>query len=195
MTEDEEGIHLVMLYVVFLTGDYFVLTNSTITEEDIVEEGALENKQSNVDSDSAIANGALTSQDEKDQTSKVMNDEEENPENIKDPDSSLSTKDVSTEIIQPENIPSSTDVSSPTTSETSVAKELIAADADPSEIKTNNIEQAPDVSSQEVTKQTKKMTYSQIIKNGRKFNIDLTSKVMTFLTLHLRCLYKLEQGN
>lgn len=175
--EGEDAIQLDQIEKTIENVEVFCFA-STITEEDIVEEGALENKQSNVDSDSAIANGALTSQDEKDQTSKVMNDEEENPENIKDPDSSLSTKDVSTEIIQPEDIPSSTDVSSPTTSETSVAKELIAADADPSEIKTNNIEQAPDVSSQEVTKQTKKMTYSQIIKNGRKFNIDLTSKFL-----------------
>ncbi|XP_051877164.1 rab proteins geranylgeranyltransferase component A 1 [Pristis pectinata] len=149
---------------------------SMVTEEAVVEEGALENKQSNVDFNGATENGTSSSQDEKNQTLKSTSGNEENPENIKDQDTSNSKKEVSTEVIQLEDKPSSTDVPSSATSDTSLAKELNAVDVASVEIKADNIEHT--VSAQEDKKQTKTMTYSQIIKNGRKFNIDLTSKFL-----------------
>ncbi|XP_072126634.1 rab proteins geranylgeranyltransferase component A 1 isoform X1 [Mobula birostris] len=151
---------------------------STVAEDDVVEEGALENKQCNVSSSSAVEDGAVSSQDEKNQMSKCTSNSEENPENIKVKDTLHSTKEVSTEVIQPEDKPSCADVPSSTTNDTSLAKELIANDVASVEIEADSVEHTTDVPAQEDKNQTKKWTYSQIIKNGRKFNIDLTSKFL-----------------
>ncbi|XP_069749506.1 rab proteins geranylgeranyltransferase component A 1 isoform X2 [Narcine bancroftii] len=143
---------------------------STVAEEALVKEGALEKKQSN----GAVENGALSRQDEKNQVS----EDEKNLKNIKFHDLSLSTKEASTEIIQPEDEPPSEDVLSSNTSDPSLAKEFIADDASSVELKGEDTEDTTEISAHEVKKQTKEITCSHIIKNSRKFNIDITSKFL-----------------
>ncbi|XP_078067793.1 rab proteins geranylgeranyltransferase component A 1 [Mustelus asterias] len=152
----------------------------TVTEDD-VEIGALENKQTNVDSNAAIGNAALSNQDEKNQMCTVTSiDEAESPqENLKDQDSPLSTKEeISSEKVQTEDKLCSGNVPPSTTTEISLAIKDIADNITSTGLEAGNIDQATDISAQEVKKEAKKITYSQIVKDGRKFNIDMTSKFL-----------------
>ncbi|GCB66559.1 rab proteins geranylgeranyltransferase component A 1 [Scyliorhinus torazame] len=152
----------------------------TVTEEDVVETGALENKQTNVDSNTTIENAALRNQDEKSQTCKVESIDEAGPlENLEDQDSPLSTKEeISSEKNQIEDNPCSSSIPSSTNSEITLAIKDIADKKASTEVEAGNINQTTDVSAQEVKKEAIEMTYSQIVKDGRKFNIDLTSKFL-----------------
>ncbi|XP_067853000.1 rab proteins geranylgeranyltransferase component A 1 [Heptranchias perlo] len=150
---------------------------STVTEEDVVEVGALENKQTNVDSNTGIENA----QDQKNQTCKVASsgDVESPLEKLKDQDSPLSTKEEAlSETFQPEGKPCSSNVPSSIASEISLDTKGIAVNIASIETEADSIEQTTDASAQEVKKEAKMTTYSQIVKNGRKFNIDLTSKFL-----------------
>ncbi|XP_078403343.1 rab proteins geranylgeranyltransferase component A 1 [Cetorhinus maximus] len=154
---------------------------STATEENVVEIGALENKQTNVDSNTAIENAVLGSQDEKNQTCKVtsIGGAESPLENLEDQDSPLSTKEeVSSEKIQQKDKPCPGHVPSSTATEISLATKEITDNMPSVEVEADNKDQTTDASAQEVKKEAKKLTYSQIAKDGRKFNIDLTSKFL-----------------
>uniref|UniRef100_UPI00398F114B rab proteins geranylgeranyltransferase component A 1 n=1 Tax=Pristiophorus japonicus TaxID=55135 RepID=UPI00398F114B len=154
---------------------------STVAQEDVVEVGALENKQTNADSNTAIENAALNNQDEKNQTCKVTSsgDAESPLENIKDQDSPFSTKEEAPpEITNPEGKSYSSNIPSSTASDISLDTKGIAVNIASIEMVADNIEQTNDATAQEAKKETKTMTYSQIVKNGRKFNIDLTSKFL-----------------
>ncbi|XP_038632051.1 rab proteins geranylgeranyltransferase component A 1 isoform X2 [Scyliorhinus canicula] len=162
--------------------DYFrgLKNVETVAVED-VETGALENKQTNVNSNTTIENAALRNQDEKSQTCKVESIDEAAPslENIEDQDSPLSTKEeVSSEKNQIEDSPCSSNITSSTNSEITLTIKDIADNIASTEVEAGNINQTTDVSAPEVKKEAKEMTYSQIVKDGRKFNIDLTSKFL-----------------
>ncbi|XP_067903787.1 rab proteins geranylgeranyltransferase component A 1 isoform X2 [Heterodontus francisci] len=154
---------------------------STVTEEDVVEEGGLENKQTNMDSNTVIEDAVLSNQDERNQTCKVTSsgDAESPLKNLDDQDSPLSTKEeVPSEKIQLEDKPCSRNIPSSTASGISLDTKENTVNTASVELEAGNIDQTTDASAQEAKKEAKTMTYSQVVKNGRKFNIDLTSKFL-----------------
>ncbi|XP_048461114.1 rab proteins geranylgeranyltransferase component A 1 [Rhincodon typus] len=150
---------------------------STITEEDVIEVGALENKQSNVGSGTAAENAVVNNQDEKNQAhTGLSSGDAESP--LENQDSSLSKEEVFAEKIESENKPCSYNIPSSATTEISLDTKEVADNMAAVEVEAGNVNQATDASTQKLKKEEKITTYSQIIKNGRKFNIDLTSKFL-----------------
>ncbi|XP_038632050.1 rab proteins geranylgeranyltransferase component A 1 isoform X1 [Scyliorhinus canicula] len=177
--EGEDAIQLGQMDRSIENLETFCYTRTVAVED--VETGALENKQTNVNSNTTIENAALRNQDEKSQTCKVESIDEAAPslENIEDQDSPLSTKEeVSSEKNQIEDSPCSSNITSSTNSEITLTIKDIADNIASTEVEAGNINQTTDVSAPEVKKEAKEMTYSQIVKDGRKFNIDLTSKFL-----------------
>uniref|UniRef100_A0A4W3H482 Rab proteins geranylgeranyltransferase component A n=1 Tax=Callorhinchus milii TaxID=7868 RepID=A0A4W3H482_CALMI len=138
-----------------------------------VDNGHMLNEQS-ADVQMKQANGTSSAESE----NKVLNQSEESPsyktapsDDVESPtqcsDVQLSTKDA----------PSA---SSSTTSEMDVDKKEIPITAASDDGNEANNAEKPNImfATQKVKEEMKKMTYSQIMKNGRKFNIDLTSKFL-----------------
>ncbi|XP_060688197.1 rab proteins geranylgeranyltransferase component A 1 isoform X1 [Hemiscyllium ocellatum] len=150
---------------------------STTTDEDVTEVGSLENKQSNMDSNTGAANAGMKNQDERNQTHTILSSgDAESP--LENKDSSHSKEEVSTEKIESEDKPCSCNIPSSVATEISLDTKGIADGIATIEVETGNVNQSIDTSDQQVKKEEKITTYSQIVKNGRKFNIDLTSKFL-----------------
>ncbi|XP_048400388.2 LOW QUALITY PROTEIN: rab proteins geranylgeranyltransferase component A 1 [Stegostoma tigrinum] len=169
--EGEDAIQLGLVDKSTENLEYFCYA-STNTEEDVIEVGALENKQSNMGSDTAAENAVVSNQDEKNKEhTGLSSGDAESP--LQSQDSSLSKEEVSTE-----NKPCSYNLPSSATAEISLDTKVVADNMAAVEVEAGNVNQATNSSNQKLKKEEKITTYSQIIKNGRKFNIDLTSKFL-----------------
>uniref|UniRef100_V9KEV8 Rab proteins geranylgeranyltransferase component A 1 n=1 Tax=Callorhinchus milii TaxID=7868 RepID=V9KEV8_CALMI len=134
-------------------------------EEDAEEAADVQMKQANGTSSAESENKVLNQSEESPSYKTAPSDDVESPTQCSDVQ--LSTKDA----------PSA---SSSTTSEMDVDKKEIPITAASDDGNEANNAEKPNITfaTQKVKEEMKKMTYSQIMKNGRKFNIDLTSKFL-----------------